>query len=548
MRPHCVPRSGLIPTLISTLLSTLVFTGGFTGCAAPLATPPAGTGPQATAELTIRYFGDLGPHRRDITTDSDSAQAYFDDGLLFMYAFGTSIAVRSFRVAQRHDPDCASCYWAEAWAEGPYLNSGMGPDAERRASRAIQQAMELRGNAGEVERALIEAFAVRYEAEPTESRRKALDSLYARAIGDVARRFPRDLDVQTLHAEALILLRPRRGSVDLEDPSVKEILPILEGILARDIRHPGACHLYIHLVEASPEPQRAEACADYLGDAIAVSHIRHMPSHIYMNIGRYGDAVRSNQRAWQADQMAAHGGPPGVYPSHNLHMLLFAATMDGQSAIAIQAARDLAREQPTWSWYVPVTLANFGRWPELLELDAEPSEPFHAAMWRYARGLAHLRSGDAESAGRDLDRLRHHREEVPETARFRFHSQQTLLEIPAGILDAELAYATGRGAEAIATLKRAIEVEDDLTYDEPEPWHLPVRRVLGGLLLDMGRAAEAESVFRAALEDQPNSGWSLFGLARALRAQGRSAEAERAREKFEIHWARADVWLRSSRF
>ncbi len=508
---------------------------------------PAG-GSDRDAEVATPLYGDLGPHRRQINTVSDRAQAYFDEGLLFIYAFGTSVAEASFRAAQREDPSCAACYWGEAWALSPYLNGGMGPGDERKAYAANRRAAELASTASDVERALIEAFSVRFEAEPDGSRRKSLDSLYAREIGKVAERFPADLDVQTLHAEALMLLRPRRGSVDLEAEDVRRILPILEGVLARDIRHPGACHLYIHLMEASPEPERAERCADYLGDAIAVSHIRHMPSHIYVNVGRYADAVRANQRAWQADQRAEHGGPPGVYPAHNLHMLLYAAVLDGQSAVAIQAARDLAREQRSWAWYVPVTLARFGRWEEVLEPADEPDDRFQAAMWRFARGMAHLRTGRPDRAADDLARLRELREETQEGDRFRFHDARALLEIPAGILGAELAHAAGRGDEAIALLERVVEAEEGLTYDEPAPWHLPGRLVLGAVLLDLGSPARAETVYRDALETHPNTGWALFGLEQALREQGKSREADRTRSEFERHWTRADVWLRASRF
>jgi tetratricopeptide (TPR) repeat protein len=367
-------------------------------------------------------------------------------------------------------------------------------------------------------------------------------------MGEVADGFPDDLDVQTLHAEALMLLRPRRGSVDLEAPDVRAILPILEGVLRRDIRHPGACHLYIHLLEASSDPGRAEACADYLGDQIAISHIRHMPSHIYMNIGRYTDAVRSNQRAWHADQMAEHGGPPGVYPSHNLHMLLFAAVLDGQSAVAIQAAKDLSRVQPSWAWYVPVTLAIFGRWDEVLALTDEPADSFQAAMWHYARGMALLRTGDAPGAAREVARVEALRLEVGEDAQFRFHDQRDLLGIPYGILAAEIAHAAGRGEEAIEVLETALAIEDGLVYDEPEPWHLPVRHVLGAVLLDLGRPAEAEVVYRAALADHHDTGWSLLGLEQSLQAQGRIAEARETRAAYERSWSRADIWLRSSRF
>ncbi len=497
-------------------------------------------------------YGNLGPHNRSITTSSDMAQAYFNEGLQFMYAFGPSSALLSFREAQRHDPNCAMCYWGEAWALSPYLNGGMRPPAEKEAYAAIRKAKDLTGrgrHANDVERAMIEAFMSRYTDEPTAETRRPLDSLYSREIQEVAESSPRDNDIQTLWGESLMLLRPRRGSVDLEDPSVKAILHILEGVLERDIEHPGACHLYIHLVEASPEPGRAEACADFLGDAIpGVSHIRHMPSHIYMNIGRYSDAVKSNQNAWHVDQQAAYGGPPGVYPSHNLHMLLFGATLDGQSAVAIQAAKDLAKISPNWAFYHPVSLANFGRWEEVLEFDRSYDDLFQEAMLHYAKGMARLRTDDMGLAKAELQAVRTIIEQLPESARFRFHPQSVLLSIPAGILEGEIAAAEGRYDDAVRILEATVETEDGLTYDEPEPWHQPARHVLGAVLLEMDRAGDAERVYREALEDHPRNGWSLFGLEQALRAQGKDSEAYRVHERYEQGWARRDIWLRSSRY
>jgi tetratricopeptide (TPR) repeat protein len=423
----------------------------------------------------------------------------------------------------------------------------MNVEREREAYDAIQNAKTRRQHASAEERDLIDAFAVRYAEQPTSAGRRPLDSLYAKAIGELSQRYPDDLDISTLHGEALMLLRPRRGSVDLQDPAVKEILPILEGVLARDIKHPLACHLYIHLVEASPEPGRAEACSDYLGDAIpGASHIRHMPSHIYMNIGRYGDGVRANQNAWHVDQQAAFGGPPGIYPSHNLHMMLFGAVLDGQSAVAIQAAKDLAKISRTSSFYHPVTLAIFGRWDEVLAMHEVPDDPFLEGMWRFARGMSHLRKDDLVNAKADLEHLTQIIAERPDSARFRFHSQPVLLGVPAGILAGEIAAAEGRWNDAVSLLEHAVTVEDGLVYDEPEPWHLPARHALGAVLLEMDRGADAERVYREALEDHPNSGWSLFGLVQALEAQGKDAEA--VRRDFERSWARRDIWLRSSRF
>ncbi|MDH3224630.1 MAG: hypothetical protein OEO23_13010, partial [Gemmatimonadota bacterium] len=232
----------------------------------------------------------LGPLSRTITTSSTGAQAFFDQGLQMMYAFTPLRAARSFRQAQVEDPDCAMCYWAEAWAWGPYLNGGMGPDDAPRAWENIEKARKLAGDhASEVERALIEAMAVRYAREQDETSRRKMDSTYALAMADVYRRFPADLDAGTLYAESLMLLEPRRGRWDIGNPDVQEIHRILEEVLARDITHPGACHLYIHATEPTQDPGKAADCAAHLGSAIpGASHIQHMPSHTFNRVGRWG--------------------------------------------------------------------------------------------------------------------------------------------------------------------------------------------------------------------------------------------------------------------
>jgi tetratricopeptide (TPR) repeat protein len=502
---------------------------------------------------TIPLYGNLGPHTRSITTASPLAQAYFDQAKQLTFAYGHPEALPSFREAQRQDPQCAMCYWGEAWAQGPYLNSSMDEDEGRAAYAAIQKAMELRHRGTDVERALIEAMATRYEPEPNEEHRARLDSAYADAMRSVVRRFPNDLDAGSLLGEALMLLRPRRFWDENGDPmpGVEEMLAVLESVLARDIKHPGACHHYIHLVEAGPEPERAEACANYLGNAIpGASHINHMPSHIYMNIGRYGDAVRANQQAWHTDLKAAHGGPPGIYPSHNLHMMLFGAWLDGQSAVAMQAARDLARIAENSAFYVPLALVRFGRWEEVLELADGPDTPFQGALWDFSRGMATLRLGDAETAWGHLAEVDRVVDELPDSMSqsFRRHKQRDLLLMARGILAGEIEASAGRYDQAIEALRAAAAVEDNLNYDEPEPWPIPVRHVLGAVLLEAGWPSEAEVEYEKQLDHHKENGWSLFGLAQSLEAQGKDEEAAEVWQRFERAWPRSDLWIRSSRF
>ena len=311
-------------------------------------------------------------------------------------------------------------------------------------------------------------------------------------------------------------------------------------MLAINIGHAGACHLYIHAVEPSEQPQRGEACADVLAEQMpGVSHIQHMPSHIYMRVGRYGDAVRSNQKAILVDQMAEHGRAVAVMAVHNIHMLSFAASMDGQGAIAILAARDLAKADPRKAFNYPIILARFGRWHEVLDLQ-EPDELFQQGIWAFARGLSRLRLQQRTDAERELARLATIYDKS-------FEIKNTLLRIAQNILAGEVAAAEGRFDEAIADLRAAVKLEDSLTYSEPELWLIPPRQVLGAILLQAGRIAEAEKVYLDDLRHHPENGWALFGLSESLKAQKRWDEAAAMSKRFDQAWARSDIFLTSSR-
>jgi hypothetical protein len=519
-------------------------------CAVPVTTPAeaqheAHLSSAVTPDTAIALFDNLGPHERPVTTRSATAQAYFNQGMRLAWGFGMPEARRSFEAAIRADEQCAMCHWGLAWSLGPYVNGGMDSTSEVRAHEHVQRARRLSRTASDVERALIDALALRYAARPTRANRAQHDTTYMHAMRAVVRRFPDDLDAATLFGESIMVLRPWDywTAGGQPQPGIDELLQVLEGVLARRLDHPGACHLYIHATEASTQPQRAEACADLLVDGMpGASHMRHMPSHTYMRIGRYGDGVRSNQLAWIADQQAAHGGATAIYPAHNLHMLLFAGSYDGQSAVAMQAARDLARLSAGSAFHLPLVLARFGRWSEILELPV-PDVPFRAAMQHYARGLAQLRSDQATNARASLAALETFRP-VATSAH-----QRNLLGLARAILSAEIDAATGRHDDAIATLRHARTIEtDSLQYDEPEDWILPLRQVLGAILLEAGRAAEAEAEYHGELEAHPENGWSLLGLSLALDAQGRAAEAAAVRERFRHAWQRADTHIRGSRF
>ena len=284
----------------------------------------------------------LGRFTHPISSSNKEAQAFFDQGFQMMYAFAKPEAIRSFREAWKRDENCAICYWGEAWAWGSYLNGPMSPDEAPHAYAAIRKALALKEkHATAKERAFIDAMAVRYVETFDPEKRVDQDKVYAEAMGRVADAYPDDLEAQTLHADALFLLEPRRGTRDVASPSVQRLHRVLERILAKDINHPGACHLYVHATESTVVPERAAACAEFLGKSIpGASHINHMPSHTWNEVGRWGDSVRANLEAWHSDLKAAIGEGFAIYPSHNLHMLLYAASMDGQGAIAMQAGKD----------------------------------------------------------------------------------------------------------------------------------------------------------------------------------------------------------------
>jgi tetratricopeptide (TPR) repeat protein len=495
------------------------------------------------------YRAALGPWQRRITTRAADAQAYFNQGVQFMFSFTMADAQRSFRESERRDSTCAMCAWGEAWSWGAYLNEPMPAANAPRAYAAIQRARTLVAGADETERELIEALAARYEPAHDSSRRKMLDTAYARAMGRVYDRHPNDLDVATLYAEALMLLEPRRGTWDIGRPEIQRIHAILLAALSRDITHPGACHLLIHAVETTPRSDLAEPCAELLGNEIpGASHINHMPSHIYNRLGRWGDAVRANIQAWHSDQRAAIGEGFAIYPTHNLHMLLFAASMDGQGAIAIQAGRDYAKLPGGGVFLQALAQVRFGRFEELLQdLPTAPRQPVQRGLWAFGRGYAHLRLGHPDSALSYAGLVDSLARAVPDSITFRGHTATRLLSITGGILRGETERRDGRLAEAIASFERAVTIEDSLIYDEPEPLDFSARDWLGAALIEANRPADAEGVYREALADHPHNGWALFGLAQTLAAQGRATDAAEVRAQFARAWPRADVWLRSSR-
>jgi tetratricopeptide (TPR) repeat protein len=496
------------------------------------------------AEPITLYKTGLGKFSWKITTASPEAQAFFDQGMQMMFSFAKLDAVRSFREAWKRDPQCAMCYWGEGWAWGSYLNGPMSAEHAPFAYAATQKAVALKHKAATKERDLIEALTSRYVKDFDAKKRMDQEKAYADAMQKVHEKHRDDLDIATLYADALFLLEPRRGTRDVNAPNIKRLHGVLESVLAKDNHHPGACHLYVHATESTVRPEKAEACAQYLGKSIpGASHINHMPSHTFNEVGRWGDSVRANLEAWHSDQKADIGEGFAIYPDHNLHMLLYAASMDGQGAVAMRAGKDYAKRTSD-TMYEVLTLVRFGRFDEVLEVMKRPERPIPAAAWDFAQGYAYLKTKQADFAKVYLARVQ--KTADTSTSEFRNHPAKTLLGVLSGILEGEIAREAKDLPAAIAAFEKAVAADDALDYDEPEPLPFPARHWLGAALLEVGRHADAERVYREDLKDHPHNGWSLMGLQQALKAQGKSSTE--VDQDLAASWSRSDTWLRASRF
>jgi tetratricopeptide (TPR) repeat protein len=506
-------------------------------------------------------YTDLGTHHKAVGTRVPLAQQYFDQGLRLVYGFNHAEAIRSFTRATELDSTCAMCWWGIAYAYGPHVNAGMDSASGVKAYEAAQKAVSLSRSAKPWQRAYIRAVAARYAAVPPVDRAN-LDSAYSRGMADVARGYPNDLDAAALYAESLMDLRPWNywTPEGKPYPGTEEIVRQLERVIARNPEHPGACHYYIHAVEAV-NPQLAVPCAERLARLMpGVGHIVHMPAHIYIRVGRYNDAAASNVHAIHTDETFIEGQKPvtvyslAYYP-HNIHFLAFASTMAGRSAQAIEASRtlqtkvnlDVARQVPMLQEMVPyhvLTLTTFGRWDDVLAEPLPPSDiRMPLAMAYYARGVAYAAKGQAAEAQTALDTVKAIDAATPAEA-----PGKGAVSIAAHALMGEIATRSGKFDEGIAHFREALKIEDAGLYFEPPKWYYPIRQSLGAALLNAGQSAEAEAVYREDLKRFPENGWSLFGLAAALRAQGKSAEAAEVDRRFAKAWSAADVKLTASRF
>jgi tetratricopeptide (TPR) repeat protein len=540
---------------------------------APMASMASASGTPASLSDWARgaqIFEGMGTFHRKVSSSSSQAQEYFDQGMRFMWAFNHDEASRSFARAAQLDPQCGICLWGVALTVGPNYNMPMMAEPRAKvAFESLEQAGTMLDHASPEERALINALRARYP-HPTAldpSNEGPVLTAYAAAMREVAGRFPNDDDIQTMYAESLMNTNAWKLWTADGQPAAgtEEILKTLELVLARNPLHPGANHYYVHATEASPHPEKAIAAAERLrGMMPAAGHLEHMPAHTMQRVGRYEDAADANRKGAAADRIyLSKTQPPdyyAMYVAHNFQFLGYATAMQGRKAETLSAMVELRTvfpegamlAMPGTDWYGSeryLALVRFGLWDEILaEAAPNPSLKSLTAGYLYARVAALAARGriaEARQAQLELERTR---ASLPPDATAGLNRASDVLALASSLASAQLQMAEHKDPDAIVTLTAAVAQEDKLSYDEPADWFIPVRHMLGAELMKVGRFAQAESVYRQDLNRNPNNGWSLFGLAQALRKQGRTSEAAAVDGEFAAAWKRADVTLTASIF
>lgn len=528
--------------------------------------------PQTLADWArgAMLFDGLGDFHRGITTSSEEAQQFFDQGMRYLWSFNHDESTRSFAKAAEIDPMCAMCFWGIALTVGPNYNVPfMAEPRAKVAWRALQHGQELAPRATPVEQALIGALGKRYEGpQPLDpSNEGPVLTAYAEAMKAVAEKFSDDLDVQTMYAESMMNVNAwKLWTLDGKPaPGTNEIVATLESVLKRNPQHPGANHYYIHTVEASPDPARAVAAAERLrGMMPAAGHLEHMPAHIMQRVGRYEEASEANRKGAEADLVYLAKTKPldyySFYMAHNYQFLAFSAAMEGKKTEAVKAARksrevvsdEMLAMMPGMDWYLSETysaMLRFGMWDEILA-EATPNPDFKVLTggYLYARAIALAAKGRVEEAKTVLADLEKLESQVPADAGAGLNLAKDVFSVATLIVKARIASAEHKTKETISLLCEAVAKEDQLAYDEPSDWFFPVRHMLGAELLKAGKAKEAEAVYRADLKRNPNNGWALYGFAQALKAQKKSAQAAKVEKQFRKAWKNADVTLVASAF
>ena len=516
---------------------------------------PAKAAAPATLEIGL---GDI---NHPVSTSNPEAQKFFNQGLAYVYAFNHEEAVKSFKQAAQLDPQLAMAYWGVALSLGSNYNVPADGPALIEAYNNLQKAIALAPKASEHDRAYINALSKRYSSDIQADKRK-LEVDYTNAMRELAKAYPDDLDAATLYAESMMNLRPwKLWTLDGKpEEGTLEIVATLEGVLRRNPNHSGANHYYIHAVEASTNAERALPSADRLGKvAPKAGHLVHMPSHIYIRTGDYYQAAKANVDAIAVDkEYITKSGNNGLYPAmyynHNVHFLAAASAMNGRYADSIKSARDLEanvkpviKAMPMLEMFLPypvVTMTRFGKWDEILkEPKPDPSLKIVTAFWHYARGSAYAAAKDTAKAEAELAALRAVNKTMTEEVRLFNNAAADVTKVGELALEGKIALARGNKQAGIDLLNRAIAAEDATYYAEPADWDLPVREVLGGVLLAQGDHAGAEKVFRDEILRRPRNGRALFGLAESLRKQGKEGAAKSVEGEFEKAWQHADTKL-----
>jgi tetratricopeptide (TPR) repeat protein len=565
-RGNCMNHARIISLMVAVLTLSIIAVG----CSRQ---PGSGDAGKATVEtdLEVPLLEGLYNLEFPITTKSERAQNYFNQGLVLTYGFDHWDAEQSFLASAREDPTAAMVYWGVAYVIGPNINAPMEEQAVARAYEYAQKAVSLSSGVSDKEKVLIDALSRRYSPEPVKDR-SVLDTAYAEAMREAARRFPEDTDIGVLLAEALMDLHPWDYWTADRDPKpwTPEIQSVLASVLSHHPLHPLAHHLNIHLLENSPYTEQGIKSADVIRNLVPLSgHLVHMAGHAYFGAGLYHDCSLINEKAIQVDRtlissFKTNGLYRFGYVPHNYHFLWACYAMEGRSQDAQRIAQEMAdgidieqmRERGYGTlqhyWVMPVySFVRFGRWDEILSLAMPDNDlPYPLGVWHYARGMAYARKGRFDDANAELKKLKEFAMDpaLESLTIWDLNRTSDLLAIAVEVLAGELAAEQGRHRQAAEHLNRGIELEEGLTYDEPPPWYYPVRQSLGAVLLKMGRAIEAEKVYRRDLQRNPESGWSLFGLTESLRAQGKEDLVRDTAQRFRRAWARADILLKDSRF
>ena len=537
--------------------STFVIIILFTNCS---------KGPNSQAPL----FDNLGYHHFPISTDSELAQKYFNQGLILAYGFNHEEAFRSFKEVAKLDSNCAMAYWGMAIVLGPNINLPMDSSVVSTAYDAIQKAISLIDDETQREKDYIFSLSKRYSNERLEDRLH-LDSAYSNAMRELSRKYPDDPDAATLFAESIMDLHP--WDYWLKDgtpqPWTEEILSTLEYVIEKYPDHHGANHLYIHAVEASKNPSRGLASADKLRFlAPGAGHLVHMPSHIYIRVGNYHEGSLANKRAVESDELYINqcnqqGFYPISYYPHNYHFLFATATLEGDSKTAIDAAIKTSQKPPdslldvcgyqTLQHFSVIPLyayVTFGKWDEILNYaQPEDKRPYSKSIWHYARAMALIarnKLGEAEKEITELKTLRYNKS-VEELSIWGINLAGNLVKIAYEIATGELEAKRKNYSAAILHLRKAVELEDQLRYDEPPTWFYPCRQNLGTILIEAGKYSEAQKVYEDNLKEIPENGWGLFGLYQSMLKQNKTDEAAKVKQRFNEAWKYSDITLKASR-